>query len=144
MRPFLFTCVAAAAFCATGKSYAAVCGPDTPGDIPYLETLKSAFLDADYRRFAELAGPYFPDLMENLNGYFGQMMVVFPNRFPSCETVLQRREEPGFFQDVVFYYPAGSPAPVALLLVAVKAQGEVRLIEFTFNSSISEVLSDIK
>lgn len=141
MRPFLCALLMTLA---AGHADAAACGPDADADIPELEALKSAFLAADYRQFAELAGPYFPDLVENLNGYFGQMMVVFPNPFPSCETVLQRREDPGFYQDVVFYYPAGAQAPVALLLVAVRAKGEVRLVEFTFNTAISDVLSDIK
>ena len=141
MRPFFFACLMSLA---TGHVEAAACGPDRDADIPELEALKSAFLRADYLQFAELSGPYFPDLVENLNGYFGQMMVVFPNPFPSCETILQRRESPGFYQDVVFYYPAGANAPVALLLVAVEAEGEVRLVEFTFNTSISDVLSDIK
>lgn len=141
MRPFFFACCMALV---AGQAHSATCGADRESDIPELEALKSAFLDADYRRFAELAGPYFPDLVENLNGYFGQMMVVFPNPFPSCETVLQRREDPGFYQDVVFYYPAGANAPVALLLVAVRAEGVVRLVEFTFNTAISDVLEDIK
>lgn len=141
MRPFFVACLMTLI---AGQAPAAACGPDRQADIPELEALKSAFLRADYRRFAELSGPYFPDLVENLNGYFGQMMVVFPNPFPSCETVLQRRESPGFFQDVVFYYPAGANAPVALLLVAVRAEGQVRLVEFTFNTAISDVLSDIK
>ena len=141
MRPLFAACIFALA---AGRADAAACGPDRAADIPELEALKSAFLAADYRQFAELAGPYFPDLVDNLNGYFGQVMVVFPNPFPACETVLQRREEPGFYQDVVFYYPAGAAAPIALLLVAVRAEGQTRLVEFTFNTAISEVLEDIK
>ena len=144
MRPFLFSCIAALTIGVADEAAAAVCGPDRASDLPYLETLKAAFLDADYPRFAELAGPYFPDLVEKVTDYFGQLMVVFPNSFRSCETILQRREAPGFHQEVVFYFPAGSSAPVALLLVAVEAEGEVRLVEFNFNTSISDVLGDIK
>ena len=144
MKHSVTASLASLAICSAGITHAAVCGPDTEADIPHLEAMKESFLTAEYLRFAEQAGPYFPDLAKNVKDYLGQVMVVFPNGFESCETVLQRREDPGFYQDVVFFYPAGSPAPVALLLVAVAAQGEVRLIEFTFNTAISDVLEDIK
>ena len=144
MKVLLRTLFVALLCSAGGGASAAVCGPDRAQDIPYLEDLKAAFLKADYRGFAELAGPYFPDLVERLNDYFGQVMVVFPNGFTSCETILQRREAPGFHQELVFLYPSGSPAPVALLIVAAEARGEIRLVEFNFNTSISDVLSDLK
>ena len=126
------------------QSLAGVCGLDRDADIALLEHAKSAFLSADYREFVTIAGPYFPDLDENFNDYFGQIQIVFPNGFDRCETVLQRRESPGFHQDLIFYFPKGSPAPMALLLIAAEVDGKTVLVEFTYNTSISDVLSDLK
>ena len=143
MRP-LFPSFTLAAILAGSQGIGGTCGPDNADDIPYLEDLKADFLNADYAEFAKRAGPYFPDLAENARDYFGQVMVVFPSPFPACATILQRREDPGFYQDLVFYFPAGSSAPVALLLIAARAEDKVHLIEFTFDTSISDVLEDIK
>lgn len=128
----------------TGAAHAGPCGPQQDEDIVLFEAAKAAFLAADYEKFVELAGDYFPDLESNFDNYFGQIQVVFPNGFDSCATVLQRREEPGFYQDLVFYFPAGSKAPMALLLVAARVDGEIKLVEFNYNTSISDVLSDLK
>ena len=133
----------AALLMSSTATFAGVCGPDRDTDIPVMEASKAAFLNADYRKFVELGGDYFPDLDSNFNNYFGQIQVVFPNGFERCETVLQRREAPGFNQDLTFYFPKGSPAPLALLLVSVTVGGEERLIEFTYNTSISEVVDDL-
>lgn len=123
---------------------AGVCGDDQDADLALFEEAKAAFLAADYEAFVDLAGPYFPDLKQNFSDYFGQIQVVFPNAFDRCQTVLQRRESPGFYQDLVFYFPKGSDAPMALLLVAAEVDGVPRLIEFTYNTSLSEVMTDLK
>lgn len=136
--------IAAAIAAFSTPANAGPCGADLTGDIPLFEEAKAAFLAADYKSFVDIAGPYFPDLESNFDDYFGQIQVVFPNGFDSCATVLQRREEPGFLQDLVFYFPAGSPAPMALLLIATEVDGQYRLIEFTYNTSISAVLDDLK
>lgn len=85
-----------------------------------------------------------PDLVAKLSDYLGQLTGVFPNAFAPCETVLHRSEAPGVDQDVVFQYPAGSSASVALPLIAARAEGEVRLVEFTCNTTMSEVPGNIK
>ena len=137
------TSCACAAILSSSTAYAGVCGPDREADLPLLERAKAAFLASEYREFVGIAGDYFPDLDQNFNNYFGQLQVVFPNGFDRCETVLQRREAPGFNQDLVFFFPNGSPAPIALLLVSVTIEGEERLIEFTYNTSISDVVDDL-
>lgn len=123
---------------------AGTCGPDGDADVALFEEAKAAILAADYRTFADLAGPYFSDLRDNFDSYFGQIQVAFPHPFERCATVLQRREEPGFLQELIFYFPKGSEAPLALILIAADVGGEVNLIEFNMNTSLSEVLGDLK
>ncbi|NNF77557.1 MAG: hypothetical protein HKN05_05965 [Rhizobiales bacterium] len=124
------------------QAHAGACGPDTADDITSFEQAKAAFLQADYETFFNTRGPYFPGA--DYDALFGQARVVFPNPFTGCKTVLQRREKPGFFQDLVFYFPAGSDAPLALLLIGAEVDGQVNLVEFSFNTNISNVLDDLK
>ena len=127
---------------AGSHSAAAACDPTTSNDVPAFETAKEAFLQADYKSFYDAMGPYFPGT--EYEATFGQVRVVFPNPFTHCRTILQRRESPGFYQELVFYFPAGSDAPLALLLVGAEVDGQVNLIEFSFNTSLSSVLDDLK
>jgi len=128
----------------TSAATAGPCGPDRDTDIPVFEEAKAAFLATEYETFADIAGAYFPDIKTNFDTYFGQIQVVFPNGYESCQTILQRRESPGFHQELVFYFPRGHDAPMALLLIAADVGGKARLIEFTYNTSISAVLDELK
>lgn len=134
--------LATALIIAASQAQAGACGPNSSDDLPIFEAAKEAFLQADYKSFFDKAGPYFPG--SDFADTFGQVRVVFPNPYKRCRTILQRREKPGFYQDLVLYFPAGSDAPLALLLVAAEVDGQVNLIEFTFNTSISDVLDSLK
>ena len=118
------------------------CAPNTSDDIASFEAAKAAFLRADYEGVFNSMGPYFPGT--DYDQTFGQVRVVFPMPFKHCRTVLQRREKPGFLQELVFYFPAGSEAPLALLLIGAEVDGQVNLIEFSFNTNISDVLDNLK
>ena len=138
-----FSSILAAAILQAGAAWA--CAPQSDADIPYLEGLKDAFLEADYVEFAREMGPFFPDMDRQFEGLFGPIQNVFPDGFVRCRTVLQRREAPGFYQDLVLYYPVSSPeTPLALLLVAVDPGDGIKLLEFNYNTSISVVLSELK
>jgi len=135
----------AAAFCFLANSaLAGPCGNPTEADIPLFEEAKTAFLASDFKQFAELAGPYFLDLKEDPDSLFGPLMNVLPGGFDRCVTVLQRREAPGFNQDLVLYFPRGLEGPIALLMIAVIVDGEPRLIEFNYNTNVSGVLEELK
>ena len=136
-------CLMAGAIVLAGSHLAAAaCDPSTSNDVPSFEIAKEAFLQADYEGFFQAMGPYFPGT--EYEPTFGQVRVVFPNPYRHCRTVLQRREAPGFYQELVFYFPAGSDAPLALLLIGAEVDGQVNLIEFSFNTNISDVLDDLK
>jgi hypothetical protein len=136
--------IAAVAIFAAGAAHAGACGPDRESDIALIEEAKRAFLESDYDEFVRIAGPYFPNLANEFDAYFGPLQRVIPQGFDRCETVLQRREAPGFNQELVFYFPKGSPAPMALHIVVAEVDGEHRIVEFTYNTSISDVLDELK
>ncbi len=136
--------VAATLASLAGGTWAGTCGPERDADLPLLEDAKAAFLAADYALFAELAGPYFHDLADNYDAYFGPIERLIPQGFVRCTTILQRREAPGFHQDLVFFFADGVDGPVAVLMVSAEVDGEERMIEFSYNTNISDVLSDLQ
>ena len=138
------TLLAIAAAVLPGLALAGVCGPDREADIEVFEQAKAAFFDTDYRTFADIAGDFFPGIDARYDSLFGQLERAIPDGYDRCETVLQRREAPGFHQELIFYFPKGSPAPMALLLIAAETDGQARLVEFTYNTSLSEVFSELK
>ena len=126
------------------SALAGPCDNSTEIDIPLFEEAKTAFLASDYDKFAVLAGSYFADLEKDPDSLFGALKNALPGGFDRCVTVLQRRESPGFHQDLVLYFPRGFEGPIALLLIAVVVDGEPRLIEFNYNTNVSGVLEDLK
>ena len=125
-------------------AFSGSCGADHAADVALLETAKAALLNADYRSFTSIAGPYFPDLADNYDGYFGPLETTFPEGFDRCVTILQRREAPSFAQDLIFYFPKGYDSPMAVLLIAAEVEGTMRMIEFSYNTNISGVLDELK
>ena len=119
------------------------CEPSTDADIPVFEDAKTAFLRTDYREFAGLVDDYVPDMGDRFETLFGPLSVFEPQGYDRCRTVLQRRENPSFVQEVVFYFPRGRDQPIALHLVGAEVDGEMRVLEFTYNSSISTVLDGL-
>ena len=129
---------------AAGTAFAGSCGNSTEADIPLFEIAKTAFLASDYDEFSAIAGPYFPDLQKDPDSLFAALKNVLPGGFERCVTVLQRREAPGFHQDLVLYFPHGFAVPIALLMIAVVIDGEPRMIEFNYNTNVSGVLEELK
>ena len=142
MKP-LFVTLACASFFAA-PAFAGTCGPDQDDDVALLETAKAALLNADYRSFVNVAGPYFSDLEENYDSFFGPLETTFPDGFDRCVTVLQRRENPSFAQDLIFFFPKGYETPMAVLLISADVEGATKMIEFTYNTNISDVLDELK
>ncbi|MFQ1699289.1 hypothetical protein ACJ5NV_01705 [Loktanella agnita] len=133
------TCAALLPIAAAAQS----CEPSTDADIATFEAAKTAFLRTDYRAFANLVDDYIPNMDAEYERLFGPLSVFEPRGFDRCRTILQRREEPSFIQEVVFYFPKGSDVPLALHLVGAEVDGQVRMLEFTYNSSISAILNEL-
>ena len=132
-------CAAVLPLAATAQS----CEPSTDADVPAFEAAKTAFLRTDYRAFANLVDDYIPNMDDQFDALFGTLSVFEPQGYDRCRTILQRRESPSFIQELVFYFPRGSNVPLALHLVGAEVDGEVRMLEFTYNSSISAVLDEL-
>ena len=120
------------------------CDPSTDADIPVFEDAKTAFLRTDYRAFANLVDDYIPNMDEQFKGLFEPLDVFEPQGFDRCRTILQRREDPAFYQEVILYFPKGSAVPLALHLIGAEVDGEIRVLEFTYNSAISAVLDKLQ
>ena len=120
------------------------CAPSTAADIPAFEQAKTAFYRTDYRAFANLIGDYIPDLEERFDALFDPLAVFEPQGYDRCRTILQRREEPSFFQEIVFFFPKGNDVPIALYLAGAEVDGDIKILEFSYNSAITEVLDSLR
>ncbi len=120
------------------------CDPSTDADIPLFEAAKTAFFKTDYRAFAGLVDDYIPNMDAQFDALFGPLEVFEPRGFDRCRTVLQRREDPSFAQDMVLFFPRGGTTPMALHIVGAEVDGEMRVLEFSYNSAISAVLDGLR
>lgn len=134
----------ALALLAPSLGVAQSCTPTTAANIPVFEAAKTAFLKTDCRVFASLVDDYIPDMNAQFDTLFGPLEVFGPQGYDRCRTILQRREEPSFLQEIVFYFHKGSDKPLALHLVGAEVDDAVHILEFTYNSSISAVLDGLR
>lgn len=112
--------------------------------IPEMEAAKDAFFDGNYQRFADMMGANFPGFSARAPEMFGPLENLVAGAYASCHTILQRHESPGFYQDMVIFYDDQVEGPISLLLVGADFGGEFRFVEFTFNSSMSAVLENLR
>ena len=129
-----------AAMFMAGTGHAGVCGPDRDTDIPEFELAKARFLKGDYDGFGQALGPLFQSELPGYADDFANFKSVFAGTFQSCHTVLQRREEPGFHQEVIFYFDDVVQGPVAMYLSGIVVDGEFHMVEFLFNTEVGGVL----
>lgn len=113
--------------------------------VPVLETAKAAFLAGKYHEFYRVATPYVPDARAKYPELMGPLAELFPDGFPRCATVLQRRDAGGMVQEITMF---GMEPPrtgmVSIILTAVPFNDEPEIISFVFNSAIGPVLDELK
>lgn len=75
----------------------------------------------------------------------GPVQNLFPDGFPDCAVVMQRRDDGGMVQEVsLFRVPAPGKGYMALLLTAVPLGSDHRVVYFSYNDQISQVLEDVR
>lgn len=137
------TLITALAFCGT-SALADVCDPDDGLSPPLFEKAKTAFFEGDYQRFSDLMGPYFLDIHYRYDELFGPIDASFNGAWASCETVLRRYEEPGFKQELILYFDDEIDGPMTVLLIGAEVDGQLQMIEFWYDTSISVVLEGLR
>lgn len=134
----LLTCLPGLAMAADG------CPPEGLPAVPTFETAKAQFLTGDYKAFLDTASAYIPDAASKYDSLFGQLAKALPNGFDHCLTVVQRRDPPGLVQEVVFYYPPGLDAPLSLYLMGAEVDGTVKILEFTYDTTLGNVMDKLR
>ncbi|MEL6573078.1 MAG: hypothetical protein AAFQ64_15545 [Pseudomonadota bacterium] len=145
IQKLLFSVTTALALVAGPSAlHAAACGPDRDADIPIFEDLKSLFIEGDYAGYIDKLGPLYRSSVSDLNQQMVQFGQVFPNGFDVCETVLQRREAPGFSQDIIVFSMKDSPDElVAMHLVGIRVAGKFTVASFNFNTDLGLVFGGL-
>lgn len=109
-----------------------------------MEAAKDAFFERNYEQLAGILGAAFPVPSDQAAALFAPLESVIGGDFSRCQTILQRHEAPGFYQDVVLYYSEKLGAPIALLLTAADFDGELYFLRVTTNTSIGKVLEKLR
>ncbi len=113
--------------------------------LPVLEAAKAAFLKGKYHEFYRLATPYVPDARSQYPALMGRLAELFPNGFPRCSTVLQRRDVGGMVQEItMFAIEPPDTGMISIILTAVPFNDEPEIVAFVFNSAIGPVLDELK
>lgn len=113
--------------------------------VPVMEQAKAAFLAGEYRRFYKVATPYVPDARKKYPELMGPLAELFPDGFPRCSTVLQRRDAGGMVQEItMFAIEPPNTGMVSILLTSVPFKDEPEIISFVFNTAFSPVLNELR
>ena len=93
--------------------------------LPVLEAAKAALLKGKYHEFYRLATPYVPDARSQYPALMGRLAELFPNGFPRCSTVLQRRDVGGMVQEItMFAIEPPDTGMISIILTAVPFDDE--------------------
>jgi len=108
------------------------------------EPAKAAFLQGDFKAFAELTttlvkgGPAaFGDAVGGLEG-------LFPNGFESCQTVVQRTDAGGMVQEITTFNIKGLKGPMSVYLLALPTRGTLEISYVNFDTTMSKVLNELR
>lgn len=118
------------------------CAPNGDTFVPVFAAAKLAMLTGDYDRFYDMVTPFVADADARKEELIGPLQSVLPEGFASCWTVVQRFEEPGFYQEVTFF-DSGS-GPVGLYLQGVYYDGDIRIMHFAYSDVPSDMLEKLQ
>ena len=132
------------AFCLTASVVSAQsCSGKDLVVIPEMEAAKDAFFNKNYEQFAVILGSAFPGRSDRAAELFAPLDSVIDGDYSRCQTILQRHEAPGFYQDVVLYHSEKAGAPIAFLLTSADFDGEIYFLTFYTNTSVAAVLEKL-
>lgn len=113
--------------------------------VPVMEKAKAAFLHGRYREFYQVATPYVPDAHKKYPELMGPLAELFPDGFPNCSTVLQRRDAGGMVQEVtMFGLEPPKTGMLSIILTSVPFKDDPEIISFVFNTAIGPVLDELR
>lgn len=120
----------------------AKCEPNPADPVPAFEAAKEALLDGAYDAFLRTVLPLNEDPLGDRESLVGAMERTFPDGLPSCASIVLRREEPGYAQEVVLFETGG--VPLALYMEAALLGGEMTVMSFQYALSPSDMLKLLK
>lgn len=121
-----------------------VCQMDGAVPVPLFERAKAAFLREDYDLFADITTEMMGPNGAALDAPLKQLVDFAPNGYDTCQTIVQRRDAGGMIQEVTTYTLKGQDFPLAIYLLAIPIRGELKVGYVGFNSSLVEVLKNLK
>jgi hypothetical protein len=119
-------------------AWAQGCPPADGKTIALVEELNQRLLDEDFLGFAQQIEAA---MGMNIRGGIESISKTYTGGFDACTTVLQRSDTGGMVQAVVMY--RGAVGPLFGFFRTVEAEGATRLVSFSLNGSIDEVMAKL-
>jgi hypothetical protein len=118
------------------------CAFTGPTVFPEMEAAKAAFLAGDYPGFFTLVG----ELMPNTDGtaLMAELAASVPDGFASCTTIAQREDVGGLVQEVTLFSLSDGQGYIGLYMQSALADGRRLVLQFSFNSTLTAVLDDLR
>jgi hypothetical protein len=137
--------ILAAAFALCAAPLAAqTCDPSPAEPVPAFETLKTILIDGATREAMEplLGRIQLPDEM------WDQLLVrvpeAFPQGFDGCNSIVLRRDDPGFVQEIFALDSAGDGPSLYFYVNGMQVDGAVEILGLGFQSSPGRILEELR
>ncbi|AGT09638.1 hypothetical protein [Paracoccus aminophilus] len=116
--------------------------------LPVLEKAKAAILAGDYSGFYRETENVFPQGEAPEKAAIGPLQTGSPKGFDSCSTILRRTDPGGMVQEITLYTGLNksgrSDEVAAFYLVTAPLNGETKIIVFSYNGQIAELLGELR
>lgn len=121
---------------------APACDFTGPTVFPEMEATKAAFLAGDFDKFLALSTADMPNAPDA--SVMKSLVDLVPDGFASCTTIVQREDVGGFVQEVSLFELPDGQGPISLYIRSALVDGQRRILQFTFNSTMSTVLDELR
>ncbi len=127
---------------APAEAFEARCTPSSKQTVEAFERAKDAFFRGEFDRFDRIVNPFSGPRNQAAADDLRGLSNSFPNGFRECAVVVQRRELPGFFQEVVLFDTGG--APVGLYLQGAVLRGKSFVTDFALSANLGEIIARLE
>ncbi|MEM9975567.1 MAG: hypothetical protein AAF771_15420 [Pseudomonadota bacterium] len=123
-------------------AFDARCTPSSKQRIEAFEQAKDALFRGEFDRFDRIVNPFSGPRDQAVTDDLRRLSNSFPNGFRECAVVVQRRELPGFFQEVILFDTGG--APLGLYLQGAVLRGDSFVTDFSLSADLGAIIGRLE
>lgn len=120
-------------------AHAEGCPPEGGIEIAKVEAMNQLLLDKDFEALTKAIND---EIGAGIEKPMAAIASLFSEGFDGCSTIAQRTDLGGMVQNVVIF--RGKPGPLFAYWLSIPQADGYRILSFTINTSIGEVLSELR